>query len=54
MIDREKPSPPWAVPFHRQVVLGYIKKKAERAMGNKPVSSFSPWFLPVLLVEFLP
>lgn len=32
----------------------FQKKQAKRAMENKPVSSFAPWFLSLFLLEFLP
>jgi hypothetical protein len=36
------------------MVLGYKRKQAKPAMESKLVNSIPPWFLPLLLLEFLP
>lgn len=50
MIDVEGPSLLESGVFPEQMVLSWIRKKAEQAMGSKPLSSVSPW----PLLRFLP
>lgn len=38
----------------RPLALAYIRKEAEKARGSNPVSRIVPWFLSLLLLDFLP
>lgn len=37
--------PLWVTPFHKQVVLGYIRKLAKHECANKPTSNITTWVL---------
>lgn len=54
LIDIGVPSPLWAAPFLRQMLLGYIRKLAKLRSVSKPANRSLLPFLIQVLIEFLP
>lgn len=54
LIDGGRAQPTWVVPFLSKWIWVYIRKQAEQAVGSKPVSILTPFWLLGSCLELLP